>query len=396
MESDSTKDLFTSSDEEIISDDERQQEEQQPATPRTINLLIFEPRVLEALSALYSEEGATNSGSGEEDEPHALSVDMEMDLESPSKEEAQTTLLGREQPPHGVASDEDETSPASDSDFESSVHSLALPPSRGRETHQQRVASEYLEIGCKFVQELFKPANDVESDMASDLDAMSDSEAATNDATQQFDRRGRRAAAGLGASEPEDADNDDNDNDTAVTLETCLSLFERPDQLSSYDCPNCKRMVARAQKAMRLTHLPKSLIIHLKRFDYTSGTPHGYSRYLSSYSSYLSTSLFGGYFNSNSGRGSKITTNVEFGDEFMGLKLRGIVQHFGWLEGGHYTAFVKPGGAGEGSTAGDSSPSSPSSSWFLCDDSLTSRVSKKQQVMQAQEACYVLFYSLEE
>ena len=60
----------------------------------------------------------------------------------------------------------------------------------------------------------------------------------------------------------------------AYTLDECVDLFtsrEQLDESESWYCPRCKKH-QRAYKKLDLWQLPRYLIVHLKRFQYTRYT----------------------------------------------------------------------------------------------------------------------------
>eukprot|EP00656_Telonema_subtile_P027887 TRINITY_DN3007_c0_g1_i10.p1 TRINITY_DN3007_c0_g1~~TRINITY_DN3007_c0_g1_i10.p1 ORF type:complete len:389 (+),score=92.74 TRINITY_DN3007_c0_g1_i10:1313-2479(+) len=143
-----------------------------------------------------------------------------------------------------------------------------------------------------------------------------------------------------------------------LTLDECVSEFVAPEILGEEDawnCPNCKvpRMVT---KTMGFQSLPPVLIIHLKRF-YHSMTRRG-----------------------------KISSQIEFpleGLQFPGsaasYTLYGVINHFGSLSGGHYTAYARP-----------SMPTEDrDDSWYDFNDS---RVTKIEASKVVNPAAYLLFY----
>lgn len=57
-----------------------------------------------------------------------------------------------------------------------------------------------------------------------------------------------------------------------VTLKDCLQLFTKTEKLTSdnkWKCPHCKEL-SQATKQLDIWKLPETLIIHLKRFQFTS------------------------------------------------------------------------------------------------------------------------------
>ena len=103
-----------------------------------------------------------------------------------------------------------------------------------------------------------------------------------------------------------------------------LQCFSEPEKLTednAWYCSVCRGHKL-ADKAMSLYSLPKYLIVHLKRFNHRGDSGNRYIIY-----------------------GEKVTTPIalqEF-EDFAGQKyeLIGVVNHFGSLMHGHYTACVK-------------------------------------------------------
>jgi len=146
----------------------------------------------------------------------------------------------------------------------------------------------------------------------------------------------------------------------SVSLDSCLECFlqhERLDPQDSWYCPKCKEHV-QADKKLDLWSLPEVLVVHLKRFSYTSRLR------------------------------DKLTAPVEF--PLAGLDLSSYVlkeqtvppvydlfavsNHMGSLGGGHYTAYAKQPGTVE---------------WYCFDDSQVYSVTTDQVVSSN---AYVLFY----
>ncbi|KAL8132143.1 hypothetical protein AgCh_007873 [Apium graveolens] len=146
----------------------------------------------------------------------------------------------------------------------------------------------------------------------------------------------------------------------SVSLYKCLDGFLKEEPLGPEDmwyCPKCKEH-RQASKKLDLWRLPEILVIHLKRFSYNR-------------------------FSKN-----KLGTFVDFPVEDFNLMdytvhkisgvseryvLYGIVNHYGSLGGGHYTAFVQLG----------------QNQWYEFDDSHVSPVAQEQIKTSA---AYVLFY----
>lgn len=135
----------------------------------------------------------------------------------------------------------------------------------------------------------------------------------------------------------------------STSLAECLNSFERAEPLApnTWYCPNCKSRPDSASKQMHLHVLPLLLLIQLKRFEFNAW---GGSRKLTRLVTYPET--------------------LEIDDQ--SFELYGVVEHFGSLFSGHYTARVKCGGK-----------------WYNFDDSYVSPVSGAVNSRNA----YLLFYA---
>lgn len=161
------------------------------------------------------------------------------------------------------------------------------------------------------------------------------------------------------------------------TLLDCMSEFCREEILEGSDawtCPKC-RVPRRASKRLIITRLPTVLIIHLKRFTNEGrwrdklGTPVAYPLRDLDLSRYVPQQP-------PNQDGTVITTmqvpmhgEVEIPPEMRGpfvYELYGVCNHYGTLNGGHYTATVR---------------NSYSGAWSCFDDSKASRVDEEDVVV---------------
>eukprot|EP00803_Ostreobium_quekettii_P001111 evm.model.scf_1362.2 EVM.evm.TU.scf_1362.2 scf_1362:27344-39694(+) len=153
--------------------------------------------------------------------------------------------------------------------------------------------------------------------------------------------------------------------DEDTTLLKCLSDYMEPETLKDWMCEKCGEL-QQAQKTTSVEEFPLFLCIHLKRFDYNSGT--GLSRKLDmrvEAPHELETSSLGVC----GGRG---------GDSCLPdqtYRLRGIVAHDGSLNGGHYWCYMKQG-----------------TTWWKFNDQLVTVASAAE--VNACEA-YMLFYVID-
>ncbi|MEN2498222.1 MAG: hypothetical protein MHMPM18_002528 [Marteilia pararefringens] len=161
-------------------------------------------------------------------------------------------------------------------------------------------------------------------------------------------------------------------NDSTINIYDCLQLFVNEEQLQSNNlwyCSKCKNHVG-AYKKIDIWRLPKILIIHFKRFRYN-------------------------YINR-----SKINTFIDFPIQELDLKdftvnsaannphsdfqkttkykLLSIINHFGSLSGGHYTATVYNEVLGK---------------WFECNDSNLYRINSRDP---QKSNAYILIYRQKE
>ncbi|KAF8788453.1 ubiquitin carboxyl-terminal hydrolase 8-like [Argiope bruennichi] len=141
------------------------------------------------------------------------------------------------------------------------------------------------------------------------------------------------------------------------SLSTCFEHFLKSEKISgeaAWDCPKCKTK-KEAEKRLRICRVPEILVIQLKRFSY-----EGLWR-------------------------RKLQTAVHFDFQFdvpyekntevynRRYNLYGIVNHFGTLEGGHYTAYCN----------------TASNIWFKYDDHEVSEINSN---IIRTPAAYILFY----
>ncbi|XP_013408956.1 ubiquitin carboxyl-terminal hydrolase 19 [Lingula anatina] len=157
----------------------------------------------------------------------------------------------------------------------------------------------------------------------------------------------------------------------SITLNQCLQLFTEPEVLSpeeAWYCPQCKQH-REATKQMSLWKLPHILIIQLKRFSFRNFIWR-----------------------------DKIDKMVQFPVRNLDLTnfcmgkihgegempiydLYGVVNHYGGILGGHYTAFTR--------LYDPENPRKNRLDWRICDDSNVGYISEKHIVSPA---AYLLFY----
>eukprot|EP01028_Stygiella_incarcerata_P007492 TRINITY_DN3102_c0_g1_i1.p1 TRINITY_DN3102_c0_g1~~TRINITY_DN3102_c0_g1_i1.p1 ORF type:complete len:958 (+),score=216.20 TRINITY_DN3102_c0_g1_i1:428-2875(+) len=154
--------------------------------------------------------------------------------------------------------------------------------------------------------------------------------------------------------------------DKTASLSQCFDLFSQEDTLdeeNTWYCPRCKDH-KQATRKMGIWHLPKLLVIHLKRFQYTR-----------IWRDKLETPIS---FPVNGLDMSPWIVDEEAKRKSHLYDLYAISNHYGGLGGGHYVAHVKNHMDGH---------------WYLCDDSRVQKVSASE--LETRSA-YVLFYRLRE
>ena len=117
----------------------------------------------------------------------------------------------------------------------------------------------------------------------------------------------------------------------ATTLEDCLEMFTDEEELSLEDywhCPNCKKP-QKASKRLTIWRLPKILIIQLKRFSYKQFTRDKIDNFIQFPVYDLDLKRFCSDSNQADLDGKTF------------YDLYGVINHFGGIYGGHYTASAK-------------------------------------------------------
>lgn len=178
---------------------------------------------------------------------------------------------------------------------------------------------------------------------------------------------------------------------SAILLADCLDMFtqvELLDDENKWFCSSCKRFT-RLTKEIRITRLPKVLIIHFKRFRISSGKfkkietliryPVEDEMSLTQYWPPVGT-----YLDNHSRSALLIEEEVDILARFptrsqvppFRYKLFGVVNHFGNLTTGHYTSYVKSSGGAHLAT-----------SWNYFDDARVSHNCKADRVMNRNAYC---------
>ncbi|VAH03731.1 unnamed protein product [Triticum turgidum subsp. durum] len=148
----------------------------------------------------------------------------------------------------------------------------------------------------------------------------------------------------------------------AVNLFSCLDAFLKDEPLGPDDmwyCPCCKEH-RQARKKLDLWRLPEILVVHLKRFSY--------SRYMKNK---LDTFV---NFPIHDLDMTKYAKHTSGGDQPLIYELYAVINHYGGLGGGHYSAYAKL---------------IEEDSWYHFDDSHVSSVNEEET---GTSAAYLLFY----
>lgn len=152
-------------------------------------------------------------------------------------------------------------------------------------------------------------------------------------------------------------------SETRCHVRECLSHFSNPERIeAAWECPRCKQK-READKKIVICKLPRILIIHLKRFSLDGRWRQKLQTTVDFPLSDLAVDCTNVLPQSAYGpMGSKISYN-----------LCAVVNHYGHLDGGHYTAFGKL----------------ENQRWYTFDDS---NVSEMKDSDVCSQAAYILFY----
>lgn len=179
-----------------------------------------------------------------------------------------------------------------------------------------------------------------------------------------------------------------------VTLAQCLDLFtdtELLDDDNKWHCPKCQKFT-RLTKKITITRLPRVLIIHFKRFlmlmtgqfsklDTFIHFPVTETLDLTSYWPQVGTFATPGNATMDVAQEQKLLESFPQRNQNppFKYKLYGVVNHFGNLTTGHYTAYVKK-----------SSDIKKRKEWCYFDDAKVTLDCKPEQVMN--KNAYCLFF----
>lgn len=167
-----------------------------------------------------------------------------------------------------------------------------------------------------------------------------------------------------------------------VTLDQCFEMFTRPERLDENNlwyCSQCNEHV-RAMKTMKLWRLPNILIVHLKRFEVKNAVRQDKLDTMVEFpldgldmAIHCCGPIVAHQGGSSTGTGTLV--DASFGAKY---DLFGVVNHYGRMGFGHYTAFCIPW-----------DEDGQSGRWHLYDDS---KVQPADPMDVSSPGAYILFY----
>jgi ubiquitin carboxyl-terminal hydrolase 8 len=149
----------------------------------------------------------------------------------------------------------------------------------------------------------------------------------------------------------------------SLSIFDCLEGFIASETLrgeNKYYCTHCKKQVDTATKKFELFKIPNLLIIHIKRFDYI------FRRKLTQHIDFPVTFFDVEKF---------ISPNQKNNIPYTIYNLMSIINHYGDLDGGHYTAYCKG-----------------KKSWYSFNDSSVTKIQDPLTLITPN--AYILFYQL--
>ncbi|PNF42973.1 hypothetical protein B7P43_G11111 [Cryptotermes secundus] len=139
------------------------------------------------------------------------------------------------------------------------------------------------------------------------------------------------------------------------SLAECINLYLRGEEISGWNCSSCKEE-GHAIKKFDIWRLPPILVIHLKRFYYEDR----WRKRLTYVDFPLDLDMH---------------QSTELEEGFVNYKLYAVSNHYGSMEGGHYTAFCK---------------NELYEKWYEFDDDNVSEISSDDV---SSKSAYILFYT---
>jgi len=145
-----------------------------------------------------------------------------------------------------------------------------------------------------------------------------------------------------------------------VNLIDCFTAYLKEEVLDEWKCPTC-RVNRKSLKKIDIVKFPPLLVIHLNRF-YNDGLWRKKQNYVS-------------FDLNNLDLGRFATANSRHNNRYSQFNLYSVSNHYGTMEGGHYTAYCKSDILG---------------SWYKYDDQVVTPMDSKDVTSSAS---YLLFYT---
>ncbi|XP_033210008.1 ubiquitin carboxyl-terminal hydrolase 8-like isoform X3 [Belonocnema kinseyi] len=154
---------------------------------------------------------------------------------------------------------------------------------------------------------------------------------------------------------------------TKCTLDDCIRKYVSGQRVFGWKCPHCKTE-REATKKFDFIRLAPIVVIHLNRFGESDG-------WLEKRNTQVDFPLTD--FNLRPYVVNDSNTNVNSNNAGYNYSLYAMSNHYGTMEGGHYTAYCK---------------SAPQNKWYKYDDHTVAEVSSNQ-VKSQNASAYLLFYT---
>ncbi|XP_043462618.1 ubiquitin carboxyl-terminal hydrolase 8-like [Leptopilina heterotoma] len=154
---------------------------------------------------------------------------------------------------------------------------------------------------------------------------------------------------------------------TKCTLDDCVKKYVSGQRVFGWKCPHCK-VEREATKKFDFIKLAPIVVIHLNRFGESDG-------WLEKRNTQVDFPLTD--FNLRPYVVNDTNTNINTNNLGYNYSLYAMSNHYGTMEGGHYTAYCK---------------SAPQNKWYKYDDHTVAEVSSNQ-VKSQNSSAYLLFYT---
>ncbi|KAH8264640.1 hypothetical protein KR038_011263 [Drosophila bunnanda] len=153
-------------------------------------------------------------------------------------------------------------------------------------------------------------------------------------------------------------------NSNVCQLSQCMDMYFSGERIHGWNCPNCKTK-RDAVKKLDISKLPPVLVVHLKRFYADPSNSCAYIKKQNYLRFPLENLEMSPYIARAESRAGTPKT----------YQLYAVSNHYGSMEGGHYTAFCKSANYGK---------------WFKFDDQVVTTLDTSNVVSSA---AYILFYT---